>query len=72
MDLEMPDVDGIEATRQIRALESEHQADTPIVAMTAHAMTSYRDACITAGMNGFVTKPIDPDELSDVVHRVLA
>ncbi len=72
MDLEMPDVDGIEATRQIRDLESERQADTPIVAMTAHAMTSYRDACITAGMNGFVTKPIDPDELSDVVHRVLA
>lgn len=61
MDLEMPIMDGYEATRIIR---SEAQfSDLPIIAMTAHAMNDVREKCLHIGMNGYVTKPIDVDEL---------
>ncbi|MGZ4954510.1 MAG: response regulator [Methylobacter sp.] len=61
MDLEMPIMDGYEATRIIR---SEAQFDAlPIIAMTAHAMNDVREKCLQIGMNGYVTKPIDVDEL---------
>lgn len=61
MDLEMPIMDGYEATRIIR---SEPQFDDlPIIAMTAHAMNNVRERCLHIGMNGYVTKPIDVDEL---------
>lgn len=61
MDLQMPIMDGYEATRIIR---SEAQFDDlPIIAMTAHAMNDVRESCLYVGMNGFVTKPIDVDEL---------
>jgi len=61
MDLEMPVMDGYEATRIIR---SEPQFDDlPIIAMTAHAMNDVREKCLHIGMNGYVTKPIDVDEL---------
>ncbi|MGZ4969898.1 MAG: response regulator [Methylobacter sp.] len=61
MDLEMPIMDGYEATRIIR---SEAQFDDlPIIAMTAHAMSDVREKCLRTGMNGYVTKPIDVDEL---------
>ncbi|MGZ4957068.1 MAG: response regulator [Methylobacter sp.] len=61
MDLEMPVMDGYEATRIIR---SELQFDdVPIIAMTAHAMKDVREKCLQTGMNGYVTKPLDIDEL---------
>ncbi|MGZ5613702.1 MAG: response regulator [Methylobacter sp.] len=61
MDLEMPIMDGYEATRIIR---SEMQFDDlPIIAMTAHAMSDVREKCRRTGMNGYVTKPVDVDEL---------
>lgn len=61
MDLEMPLMDGYEATRIIR---SELQVyDMPIIAMTAHAMKDVREKCLQTGMNGYLTKPIDVDEL---------
>jgi CheY-like chemotaxis protein len=61
MDMQMPVMDGITASRQIR---ENHAADRlPIVAMTANAMQADRERCMQAGMNGFVTKPIDPEEL---------
>jgi signal transduction histidine kinase/CheY-like chemotaxis protein len=56
MDLQMPEMDGYEATRQIRALPD--MASKPIIAMTAHAMNEERDACLAAGMNDHVSKPI--------------
>jgi two-component system sensor histidine kinase/response regulator len=61
MDMQMPVMDGVTATRLIR--ETQPAADLPIVAMTANAMKSDRERCQEAGMNGFVTKPIHPEEL---------
>jgi PAS domain S-box-containing protein len=60
MDVHMPRVDGISATRQIRAIECDSQfTPTRIIALTANAGAEDRDACIAAGMNGFLTKPFD-------------
>jgi len=61
MDMQMPVMDGIQATRLIR--RQERFASMPILAMTANAMQVDRDRCIAAGMQGFVSKPIEPDEL---------
>jgi two-component system sensor histidine kinase/response regulator len=61
MDMQMPVMDGVTATRLIR--ETRTADELPIVAMTANAMLEDRNRCLEAGMNGFVTKPINPDEL---------
>ena len=61
MDMQMPVMDGVSAARLIRVTHPAEQL--PIVAMTANAMKVDRDRCMEAGMNGFVTKPINPDEL---------
>jgi signal transduction histidine kinase/CheY-like chemotaxis protein/HPt (histidine-containing phosphotransfer) domain-containing protein len=67
MDLQMPEMDGYEATRQIRPLPG--MANIPIIAMTAHAMTEERDACIAAGMNDHVSKPIDATHLFETLAK---
>jgi len=67
MDMQMPVMDGVTATAEIRKLG--RFADLPIVAMTANAMQRDRERCIAAGMNGFVTKPINPDELCAVLLK---
>jgi two-component system sensor histidine kinase/response regulator len=67
MDVQMPVMDGIEATRVIRS-ESRFAA-LPIIAMTANAMASDRDLCLEAGMNDHIAKPIDPDQLVSVLLR---
>ncbi|MFN4258308.1 MAG: response regulator [Gemmataceae bacterium] len=63
MDVEMPEMDGLEATALIRLLERELGRHVPIVAMTAHAMKSDQERCLAAGMDGYVSKPIQAREL---------
>ncbi len=69
MDMQMPELDGIEATRQLRA--KARTATTPIIAMTANAYLEDRDACMAAGMNDYITKPVDPPLLYDMLARWL-
>ena len=68
MDLHMPGIDGLEATRRIRELEAEHAGPrTPIVALTANASAEDREACMAAGMDGFLIKPLDRDRLAEAL-----
>jgi CheY-like chemotaxis protein len=69
MDLQMPVMGGLEATREIRAREATTREHVRIVAMTAHAMTGDRERCLSAGMDGYVSKPIIPQILFSVVER---
>ncbi|OYT92981.1 MAG: hypothetical protein CFE43_05575 [Burkholderiales bacterium PBB3] len=69
MDMMMPVMDGLEATRRIRALETSGR--TPIVAMTANAMESDRDRCFAAGMDDYISKPINARELQTLLERFL-
>ena len=71
MDVQMPDMNGFEATAAIRAAQGRSRDSTPIIAMTAHAMKGDRERCLTGGMDGYVSKPIDPAVLLDVIERVL-
>ncbi|MEN3308423.1 MAG: hypothetical protein V7603_4625 [Micromonosporaceae bacterium] len=69
MDRHLPDIDGIEATRQIRAAEAAdpRRRRTPIVAITADALAGHREECLAAGMDGFLTKPVDLEHLSAAI-----
>jgi len=71
MDCQMPDMDGLEATRQIRLLEAETGKHVPIVAMTAHAMKGDRESCLDAGMDDYMSKPLDQEDLGLVVNAFL-
>lgn len=70
MDMQMPEMDGLEATRRIRAMPKH--ARLPIIAMTANAMRSDMEACLQAGMNDFVSKPIDRIALQSALKRWLS
>ena len=72
MDVQMPVMDGLEATRRIRSLPPPSTGSSvPIIAMTAHAMRGDRELCLEAGMNDYISKPVTPDVLSDVLERSL-
>ncbi len=71
MDVQMPEMDGLEATAAIRDLERVRAAHTPIVALTAHAMKGDRERFLAAGMDDYVTKPVRPHELLEVVRRMV-
>jgi CheY-like chemotaxis protein len=70
MDVQMPEMDGLEATLAIRQREKSSGGHLPIVAMTAHAMQGDEERCVAAGMDGYISKPIDIKELISVVKRV--
>ena len=73
MDIQMPRMDGIEATQAIRKLEDPARRNMPIVALTAFAMKGDRERCLAAGMNGYISKPIHPHEFcATVEHFVTA
>ena len=72
MDLQMPEMDGYEATRLIRdGKAGKEYKDVPIIALTAHALPSVKERCFEAGMDGYISKPFDPEDLYTVLERLL-
>jgi two-component system sensor histidine kinase/response regulator len=69
MDVQMPEMDGFEATAAIRRKERETGNHIPIIAMTAHAMKGDREQCLEAGMDDYVSKPINPQSLTNAIQR---
>jgi hypothetical protein len=70
MDLYMPELDGVGATRAIRALPDLARSTVPIVALTADALEQTRERCLVAGMNDFLTKPVSPQKLATSLRRL--
>ena len=70
MDVQMPEMDGFEATSHIREAEQATGRHTPIAAMTAHAMVGDRERCLTAGMDDYISKPISQAELFALLERI--
>jgi CheY-like chemotaxis protein len=71
MDIQMPEMDGFEATAEIRKHQENSGRRTPIIALTAHALKEDRDRCLSAGMDAYVTKPIRPADLFRTIRQVL-
>lgn len=71
MDVQMPEMDGLEATRLIREKETERGRHISIVAMTAHAMKGDREECLAAGMDDYMSKPFKPKELYSIIEKVV-
>lgn len=72
MDIQMPNMDGFETTREIRAHPDKKTAEIPIIAMTAHAMREDREKCLAAGMNGYLSKPIETKVFMEVIDKILS
>ncbi|HUS59036.1 MAG TPA: response regulator, partial [Planctomycetota bacterium] len=68
MDVRMPEMDGLQATAAVRRREQERGGHVPIVALTAYATEGERERCLRAGMDGYISKPFDANELIDAVE----
>ncbi len=71
MDVQMPEMDGLEATRAIRQSEESTEKHVPIIAMTAHAMKGDRERCLESGMDAYVAKPVRAKDLFEAITQVL-
>jgi CheY-like chemotaxis protein len=71
MDVQMPVMDGVQTTARIRSLSSQAR-NTPIIALTAYAMTGDRERFLSAGMDGYISKPVDQEQLLDLLERTLS
>src|SRR5205085_3709850 len=71
MDLQMPEMDGFEAVFTIRRREQQTGSHIPIIAMTAHAMMGDRERCLQAGMDDYIAKPVQANQLRDCIEAVL-
>lgn len=69
MDRQLPDIDGLEATRQLRVIETDTGRYVPVIAVTASALTNDREACLEAGMDDFLGKPVALGELAAMIAR---
>lgn len=72
MDVDMPVMDGLEATQAIRRLEKDAASRVPIIAMTGHAMKDDREKCMEAGMDGYISKPVDPRRLVEIISGLVS
>ena len=72
MDVQMPELDGFGATKNIRKIEKESGRHIPIVAMTAFAMKGDKEKCLAAGMDHYISKPIKPDELYETIEKFIS
>jgi signal transduction histidine kinase/CheY-like chemotaxis protein len=72
MDIQMPEMDGLETTAAIRAKERRSEVRLPVIALTAHAMKGDEERCLAAGMDGYLSKPIRPQELDDILAKYMA
>jgi PAS domain S-box-containing protein len=71
MDVQLPDISGVDATLRVREFETKNSARrVPIIAMTAHALMGDKEKFIEAGMDSYIPKPFDPDDLSEQLHRL--
>jgi CheY-like chemotaxis protein len=70
MDIQMPEMDGLEATRAIRNIEMSSGQHLPIIAMTANTMMGDRELCMPSGMDGYLTKPLSPKELFATIESL--
>jgi CheY-like chemotaxis protein len=72
MDVQMPEIDGIEATLAIREKEKTTGNHQAVIALTAHAMKGDQERCLRAGMDGYLSKPIRPQELDAILDKYVA